>query len=75
MIRDPQAWTDWERQYRRETASDFFRNLRVFEALYAEAQALGVLPLHDPLAGIEAKIALAKNLNVPIPSPTNRTDV
>ena len=72
MIRDPKTWETWERDLRRKSASDYFRNLRVFEALYAEAQLLGVLPPRDPLAGIEVKISLAKDLNVPIPSRTNR---
>ena len=44
--------------------SDYFQNLALFEALYQEARVLGVLPLKDPLEGIETDIRLARILNV-----------
>ena len=43
---------------------DYFRNLRIFEALYQEAERMGVFPLKDSLEGIEVDIRLAKALNV-----------
>lgn len=44
--------------------ADYAANLRVFEALYEEARALGVFARSDPLEGIEDKIRLARALNV-----------
>jgi len=38
-------------------------SLRIYEAMWKEAVALGVLPLADPLEGIEADIELARVLN------------
>lgn len=53
---------------------DYFRNLRIFEALYQEACSLGVLPLKDPLEGIEVDIHLAEVINVRTDSGENRAD-
>ena len=72
MIRDTQTWEAWERGYQQRDKVDYYRNLRVFEALYTEAQRLGVLPPAAPLAGIETRVALARDLNVPIASRTDR---
>ena len=60
-------------QMRREPP-DYFRNLRIFEALYQEARSLGVLPLKDPLEGIEVDIHLARVINVRTDSGENRAD-
>ncbi len=43
---------------------NYFRNLTIFEGLYREAKALGVLPVKDPLKGIDTDIRLAGILNV-----------
>jgi len=72
MIRDRAAWAEWENEYRRSTPPDFFRNLRIFEALYQEARMLGILPAKDPLVGMEHKIHLAKAINVLTGSRTHR---
>jgi hypothetical protein len=55
----------FEREYLRSERPDFFRNLQIFEALWEEGVALGVLPPKDPLEGLETKIFLAKVINVP----------
>ncbi len=39
------------------------RSLKLFEGMWNEAVALGVLPLKDPLEGIEVDIGVAKILN------------
>ena len=54
----------FEQELRRREPPDYERNLQIFEALYAHAQSFGVLPLTDPLEGIEVDIALARALNV-----------
>lgn len=48
----------------RSQAPDYFRNLRIVEALLAEAWALGVFPLRDPLDGIDADIRVAEVMRV-----------
>ena len=64
MLADPTRWERWEKEWSRSEPADFFRNLRIYEALYEEARLLGVLPPADPLEGIEFKIRLARQLNV-----------
>ena len=39
------------------------RNFRIVEALYKEAVALGVIPLKNPLEGLEVDIRIAKVIN------------
>ena len=48
----------------RRSPPDPAANRRIFEAMYRHAVALGVLPLDDPLDGIEDDVRLAKALNV-----------
>ena len=67
MIRDREYLERWELEYTRKEPSGYLQNLEIFEALWEEARALGVVPLKDPLEGIETKIFLAKALNVPGP--------
>ena len=64
MIKDVDRWRQWEKEYIRRQTPDFLRNLAIYEALYEEAVALGVLPPKDPLEGIEFKIRFARMLNV-----------
>jgi hypothetical protein len=52
-------WQKFEREQIAAEAPDYNRNLRCFEALYQEAQILGVLPGPDPLVGIEVDIRVA----------------
>ena len=39
-------------------------NLRLLDAMFEEAKALGVFPLLDPLQDLDVKIYLAKAINV-----------
>lgn len=48
----------------RSEPPDYFRNLRIVEALLAEARALGVLPLRNPLDGIDVDIRVAEVMRV-----------
>lgn len=63
MIRRPDLVEAFEQELPRRRPVDHQQNLRIAEALYEEARALGVLPLKDPLDGIEVKIRLAKALH------------
>ena len=73
MIRNSHILREWEKQQIKHSRLDFSQNLRLFEAMYEEARALGALPLDNPLDGIEAKIDFARKINVPTPARENRT--
>ena len=64
MIKNPELIQKMEDDLARSQAPDYFRNLRIMEALYQEARLLGILPLRDPLDGIDVDIRLAAALNV-----------
>lgn len=64
MIRNPQEWQTWEDALIAGERPDFERNLRLYEMMYEEAHALGILPGVDPLEGLEDTIRLARLLHV-----------
>ena len=64
MVRDGETLRRFEEDLiRREPHRSFQESLRIYEAMWKEAVALGVLPLVDPLEEIEADIELARVLN------------
>ena len=63
MIKNPDYFEAWEREYIAHTPVVFLDNLRIFDMLLEEARMLGVLPLKDPLEGIEEKIIFARMIN------------
>jgi hypothetical protein len=64
MIKNQRLIEEFEKEYKQNEKSDYFSNLRIFEALYEEACSFGIFPLKDPLEGIEEKVRFAKALNV-----------
>jgi hypothetical protein len=63
MIQNPALLKAFERSITREQPVNYRQNLLIFEALYFEARALGVLPLKDPLDGIDVDLHLARVLH------------
>ena len=63
MIRDTQSLAEFEDNELRKEKPDYPRALALFEAMWKEAMLLGVLPLKDPLEGIEVDIRIARILN------------
>jgi len=63
MIRDRAFWNEWEDRYVSSQPADFHANLRLVEAMYEHARALGIFPLADPLEGLETDIHVARVLN------------
>ncbi|MFV2045674.1 MAG: hypothetical protein ACC700_20900 [Anaerolineales bacterium] len=63
----------FEKGQMRRARPDYHHSLRILEAMYRESVALGVLPLKDPLDGIEVDIRLAKVINVRATAGTPRT--
>jgi hypothetical protein len=64
MIKDPVIWERWERETQLSQPADFRRNLRLLEAMYEEARALGVMAVPPTLEGLESRLRLAMVLNV-----------
>lgn len=64
MIKNADILNEWRRKHLRREPPDYARNLQLFEAMYDEALALNILPLRDPLEGLDIKIKMARDLNV-----------
>ena len=62
MIRDPAFWEAWESETVLRQPADFRRNLRLFEAMYEEARALGVMSVPPAVEGLESRLRLARVL-------------
>jgi len=63
VIRNCDKFEEFERELIRSRKADYQENLTIFEALYREAVSLGVLPLKDPLEGLEVDIMMARVIN------------
>ncbi len=64
MVRDVDALRSFEEDLSKKEPQRSFREaLKLYEAMWKEAVTLGVLPLSDPLDGIEADFELARVLN------------
>jgi len=53
----------FELDFSRVEKADIVRNLQIVEALYKEAVTLGIIPLKNPLDGIEVDLKIAKVVN------------
>ena len=54
---------EFELDFLRREKVDRVRNFHIVEALYNEAVTLGILPLKNPLDGIDVELKIAKVLN------------
>ncbi len=63
MVKDGKVLAEFERAFSSSEKLDYFEGLKVFEAMWKEGLLLGVLPLKDPLEGIEVDIRIAGILN------------
>lgn len=63
MMRKPQVVRSFEDAYSSARSTDYLENVAIFEAMWVEAVALGILPGIDPLAGIEVDLRLARMIN------------
>jgi transcriptional regulator with XRE-family HTH domain len=53
----------FELDFLKKEKVDIVRNFRIAEALYREAVTLGIIPLKDPLDGIEVDLKIARVVN------------
>ncbi len=54
---------EFEMDFLRREKVNVARNLRIVEALFREAVTLGIIPLRNPLDGIEVDLRIAKVVN------------
>ncbi len=63
MIKDSRLLEQFDREELKKENLDYRSALRIFEGMWREGMALGVLPLKNPLEGIEVDIRIARMLN------------
>jgi hypothetical protein len=63
MIKDAKLLEAFNDALLRKEKLDYAAALRIFEGMCEEGRKLGVLPLKDPLEGIEVEIRIARILN------------
>ena len=62
MIRNNE-FQQFEMEFVRRGKLDVVRNFQIEEALYQEAVSLGIIPLKNPLDGLEVDIKIARVIN------------
>lgn len=63
MIKNPGLLQKFEDEFTQQEKPDFLKNLRLMDTMYREAVSLGIIPLKDPLEGVEIDIKIAKVIN------------
>lgn len=63
MITNRREVEEFEKELLREEKVDFTKNLSIVNALYNEAVALGVIPMKNPLDGLDVDIKIARVVN------------
>jgi adenine specific DNA methylase Mod len=63
MIKDTKLLQKFENNLLKNEPLSYKDALKIFEALWHEANSLGILPSKDPMGEIEVKIKMAKILN------------
>ncbi len=63
MIKNQKKIRQFEKKYKKEKDINIEHNFSIIEALLAEAVELGVLPLKQPLEGLETDIRIARIVN------------
>ncbi len=63
MIKNAEAVRRLEKTILRREKPDYAKNMRLVEAMYREAVALGVFPPHDKLSGLDIDIRVARAIN------------
>ena len=63
LIANPKKLQEFNKKLLKKEKVDIMQNFRIVEALYREAVTLGVIPLKDPLDGLEIDMKIAKVVN------------
>ena len=63
MITNRSEVEEFEKELLRKEKVDFTKNISIVNAMYNEAVALGVIPMKNPLDGLEVDIKIARVVN------------
>lgn len=63
MIKKRKLLLEFEREFIQTEKTDYFKSLRLFEEMWNEGLFLKILPLKDPLEGIEVDLRIARIIN------------
>jgi len=71
MIKNCEQIREFERELIRKERTDVTKNFQIINAMYQEAVELGIIPMKDPLDGLEIDIRIAEVLNY-VPKADNK---
>jgi hypothetical protein len=63
MIKERKLLLEFEREFIQTEKTDYFKSLQMFEEMWNEGVFLKILPLKDPLEGIEVDLRIARIIN------------
>jgi hypothetical protein len=63
MIKNGRILQRFERELIRKEKVDVMKNFQIVDAMYHEVVELGIIPLKNPLDGLETDIKVAKVVN------------
>lgn len=63
MIRNSKIVHEFEKELIIKEKPDVMKNFHMVDSMYEEAVALGVIPMKDPLDGLEIDLKIAKVVN------------
>ncbi len=63
MITNRSEVEEFEKELLRKEKVDFTKNIAIVNAMYNEAVALGVIPMKNPLDGLEIDVKIARVVN------------
>lgn len=63
MIKNPEILEEFEKELIASEPPNYEKNMKIYEAMWREARALGVFPGKNLLEGIEGDIRIAKILH------------
>ena len=63
MIKNKILLEQFEQELVKKNKPDYHQNMEIFEGMYKEAVYLKVIPMIDPLEGIQVDIKIARVIN------------
>ncbi len=63
MIKKSPELIQFEKDFLKKERIDIKRNFKIFESMYREAVALGIMPSKDEIEGLDIDIKIAKVVN------------
>jgi hypothetical protein len=63
MIKNQKKFEEFEKNLMRKEKANLKKNIAIFNAMYNEAVKLGIIPMSDPMDGLDTDIKIAKVIN------------